>query len=166
MLLTETQLNEIGEILGRKISDWTLFDIVTAWRCLEKSKKTNGQLSTSGWSKKLKDMEKVFNLRNIPTMEIYKQEIKLITGQFLKDRIDAAPTPSKKKSANIPPYQVWKDIIIATKHEIEARLGTNKLRSASGHLLLVWSLPDWMSFYAYESRTWKLNRNMDYPISN
>ena len=140
MLLTESQLNQIGEILGRNISDWGIFDIVTAWRCLETSKKTKGQLSTGGWSKKLKDIEKVFNLRGITTMTTFKKEISLITGEFVKDRIDTAPEPTTKKSANTPPYWVWRDVIVATKAEIGSRFGSLKLRSASGHLLMVWSL--------------------------
>ena len=139
MMLTNKQLKFIGSVFEKDLTEWDLFDIVTAWRCLEYSEK-KGQLSTSGWGKKYKDMQKAFKRLNLPTMMFYEKELKCLTRHFIQERIDTAPEPSKKKGANIPPYSVWKKVILATKSEIERKTGTKKLRAASGLVLLVWTL--------------------------
>ena len=139
MLLTKTQLEEIGRFLGKNITDWSLFDIVTAWRCLE-SMGPRDRLTTGGWEKKLDDMKAAFNMLNIPTMVKYKKELNTIVGDFIKERIDSAPEPEGKKGANLPPYFIWRKIIRAVKSEITRKKGTKKLRAAQGHLLLCWTL--------------------------
>lgn len=138
MALTRRQLEEISQFFGKNISDWSLFEIVTAWRCLENM--SRDRLTTGGWKKKLDDMKKAFNLLNISTMSFYKKELKTIASHFIKERIDNAPEPEGKRGANLPPYYVWKRIIKSIKREIPLKKGTKKLRAAQGHLLLCWTL--------------------------
>ena len=138
MILTRNQLAEIGNFLGKNISDWSLFDIITAWRCLENMGRD--RLTTGGWDKKLDDMKAAFRLLNLQTMDLYQKEINTITSHFIKERIDAAPEPEGKRGANLPPYYIWHRIIVAIKNEIPRKRGTKKLRAAQGHLLLCWTL--------------------------
>jgi len=138
MLTTRNQLEEIRQFLGKNISDWTLFDIVTAWRCLENM--SRDRLTTGGWKKKLDDMKAAFNLLNVPTMNFYKKELKTISRHFIKERIDAAPEPEGKRGANMPPYHIWRKLIKASRKDVSRKKGTKRLRAAQGHLLLVWTL--------------------------
>lgn len=138
MILTRNQLSEISDHLGKNISDWSLFDIVTAWRCLENMGRD--RLTTGGWNKKLDDMKAAFKLMNVPTMDVYKKELNTITSHFIKERIDTAPEPEGKRGANLPPYYIWRQVIVAIENEIKHKKGTKKLRAAQGHLLLCWTL--------------------------
>ena len=104
MLLTQRQILEICNLWNKDIAEWSLFQIVAAWRALEYSEK--GQLAPGGWHKKFKDMEKVFLLRNCPLMLNYSKELKAITSHFIKERIDEAPEPISKNGANILPYNI------------------------------------------------------------
>ena len=139
MLLTKNQLEEIGVLLGKEVTEWSLFEIITAWRCLE-TMGPRGRLTTGGWDKKLKDMMKAFDLWNIPTMHRFDKEISTLSSHFIKKRIDSAPEPEGKKGANFPPYRIWREIIVAVRNEIEKKRGTKKLRAAQGYLCLCWTL--------------------------
>ena len=138
MLLTQRQLLEISDLFGKDISEWSLFEIVTAWRALESWER--GQLSTGGLDKKLKDMYKAFDLRYCSSMLKYKKELTLISEFFIKERIDGEAEPSSKNGANILPYKIWGKIIRQTRNNIGSQVGVKQLRAAQAYVLLCWTL--------------------------
>ena len=138
MLLTQKQLLEISSIWRKDISDWSLFEIVAAWRALEFSER--GQLSTGGWAKKLKDMDKAFALRRCPSMHDWEKELKLISDSFIKERIDNEAEPSSKNGANILPYRIWKKVIKRSRQNMVNQNAIKRLRAAQAYVLLCWTL--------------------------
>ena len=120
------------------MSDWSLFEIVAAWRALEFSEK--GQLCPGGWAKKLKDMEKAFLLKNCSQMLEYEKELRAISSHFIKERIDEAPEPNSKNGANVLPYRIWHRIISKSKEDMRTKTAEKCLRASQGYVLLCWTL--------------------------
>ena len=137
VLLTKSQLLEMAAIWDKNLNEWSMQQIVTAWRALESTK--SGKLTTGGWLKKFKDMKYVFEMENIFTMTKFEKELRLITNTFIKNRIDSEPLPAVKRSANIPPFWVWKKMIQFTS-TLEGSSVKKRLRRAQSNILMCWTL--------------------------
>ena len=131
-------LKKFESLLEIEMENWGISEIMSAWVALEH----NGQkqLTTDGWLKKAKDMKEAFDSMNIQCMERVSREIKFLTQEYVKERIDGEETPHRKVSANQPPYWVWEKLIEMSRI-IPPRFSDGKrLRRMQLHVLLCWSL--------------------------
>ena len=127
-----------SEKLEIPIENWGISEIMASWVILER----NGDrvLKPDGWQKKMKDIKAALEIMNIPIMSKFEKEIKFLTQEYVKERIDQEVVPIKKASANMPPYWVWKALIAATKETDDKMSDCKQLRQMQQHILLVWAL--------------------------
>ena len=113
-------LLQISIYLECPLEKWTLAEIMTAWCALENLGKR--QLTTGGWIKKVNDMRAAMEMMNIKIMDKYVKEVKFLTSEFVKERIDFSSRPHVKRKANEPPYIVWKQLAEESALDLETRL--------------------------------------------
>ena len=106
VLNMKAYLLEISLLLECPLENWTLSEIMTAWCALENLGKR--QLTTGGWLKKVNDIRAAMEMMGIKIMDKYVKEVKFLTAEFVKERIDFSSRPHVKRKANEPPYYVWK----------------------------------------------------------
>ena len=131
-------LKKFESLLGIEMEKWGISEIMSAWVALEHNGKK--QLTTDGWLKKAKDMKEAFDSMNINCMERVSREIKFLTQEYVKERIDGEDTPHRKTSANQPPYWVWEKLIEMSRSIPPRFSDAKRLRRMQLHVLLCWSL--------------------------
>ena len=83
------------------IENWGISEIMSSWVALEKQESRT--LKPNGWGKKMKDIKAALDLLNIKIMDKYDKEIKFLTQEYIKMKIDTNDEPPEKKSANHQP---------------------------------------------------------------
>ena len=133
-ILTFANLIEID------LENWSKFEIFAAWQYLERTAKQ--ELSHTGLRNHLMDIKNVFQDEGLDLFTKFDREIKLFTNGYINSRIDNSDKPWTKKSANRPPYKVWKQISKAMSDQLVANKFTNalkRLRLMQSRILLIWS---------------------------
>ena len=105
VLLTEKRLLELADLLEIKFENWKLIEILTAILYLEDVAKT--KLTHVSVKNLLYSMRDALRLHDVYCMDRWEKEIKCFMTYHINQRIDKAEKPTKKKSANSPPNQVW-----------------------------------------------------------
>lgn len=125
----KANLEKIAVALQIPIVEWTIIHVCTAWNVIK-----------NGWINKMRHFKQALDMTELTTHKIWMKELNLFINAQLKEQIDQAAAPYKKKSANKPPYSVWKKIIDHGSNINRHQSYEKQLRAAQGVILLVWTL--------------------------
>ena len=132
-----SDLEWIERNIGQPFHEWTIWHVCTAWNAVKEEYLK--KFTPNGWLCKMKDFKSALDLVGLKVHKSWNKELMLYMNNQLKSEIDKAAEPYKKKSANKPPYQVWKKLIEnCTPTMIHSKVKV--LRAAQGKILLIWTL--------------------------
>ena len=131
-------LELLAATMNVPLTEWTIIHVCTAWNAIrgEYIKK----FTPNGWIKKMKDFKSALDMTDSKSHKVWSKELSLYINAQLKEQIDIAAAPYKKKSANKPPYAIWKQIMEFGSRIDRKQSNIKQLRAAQGALLLNWTL--------------------------
>ena len=88
----------------------------------------------------MKDFKSALDMTDSKSHKVWSKELNLYINAQLKEEIDVAAAPYKKKSANKPPYVIWKQLMEFGNQKNRQISNVKQLRAAQGVLLLNWTL--------------------------
>ena len=134
----KSNLEKIAAALQVPIVEWTIIHVCTAWNVIKNEYLS--KFTPNGWINKMRHFKQALDMTELKTHRIWMKELNLFINAQLKTQIDQAAAPYKKRSANKPPYAIWKKIIDHGSN-INRQMGYEKqLRAAQGVILLIWTL--------------------------
>ena len=120
------------------LSDWTIIHVCTAWNAIREE--FLAKFTPNGWIRKMKDFKSALDMTDSKSHKVWSKELNLYINAQLKEEIDVAAAPYKKKSANKPPYVIWKQLMEFGNQKNRQISNVKQLRAAQGVLLLNWTL--------------------------
>ena len=130
------------ELIARKIGleheSWTIIHVCTAWNAVREEYLQT--FTPNNWINKMKHFRAALEMLEVKSVTVWNKELILYQNAQLKEEIDNSPVPYKKRSANKPPYKVWKQMIEDFDNLDRSLSDTKILRAAQGTLLLNWTL--------------------------
>ena len=105
IILTEKRLQVLASSLNKKMENWELFEILTAFLYLEKVAKSAP--THASFKNNFYLIRDALRMNDVFIMEKWTKEINCFVNFYVNDRIDKSEKPLKKKGANAPPNAVW-----------------------------------------------------------
>ena len=131
-------LEQLAVMMEVPIEKWTIIHVCTAWNAIRME--FLFKFTPNGWVKKMKDFKSALEITDCKSHKSWAKELNLYINAQLKEEIDVASAPYKKKGANKPPYEVWKKLIDFGQNYTKDASNVKQLRAAQGALLLNWTL--------------------------
>ena len=114
------ELTILEENWNVEIECWEVADIFAAVLVLETSPKTGRKIVTSSLKRKFFLVESIFQEYGLTTFTLNKRLLKMALQEYIKDRIDKAPTPTKDSAAPLLSPVEWLSIQKWLKDNLEA----------------------------------------------